>query len=88
MPLVTPAFRIETQLEPTAADVPPIDHGLHTYNQRSADLDAIRWFACYAWSDGPKSLPVARLPAGGERHASSNRSGLMKRYAAAELARR
>jgi hypothetical protein len=26
-----------------------------------------------------KSLPVARLPAGGERHASSNRSGLMKR---------
>ena len=34
-----------------------------------------------------KSLPVARLPAGGERHASSNRSGLMKRYAAAELAR-
>ena len=50
MPLVTSAFRIETRLEPTVADVVAIDHGLHTYNQRSADLDAIRRFACYAWS--------------------------------------
>ena len=50
MPLVTPTFRIETRLEPTGADVVPIDHGLHTYNQRSADLNAIRRFACYAWS--------------------------------------
>ena len=44
------AFRTECQLDPTDADVAPIDHGLHSYNQRAADLAAIRRFACYARS--------------------------------------
>ena len=50
MPLVTSTCRIETRLDPTSADVAPIDHGLHSYNQRAADLAAIHRFACYAWS--------------------------------------
>ncbi len=41
-------LRIESQLDPTNADVEAIDRGLHSYNQRSADLDAIRRFAVYA----------------------------------------
>lgn len=44
------SFRIESQLDPTDADVSPIDHGLHSYNQRAADLAAIHRFACYARS--------------------------------------
>ena len=44
------SFRTESQLDPTDADVSPIDHGLHSYNQRAADLAAIRRFACYARS--------------------------------------
>ena len=42
------SFRITSQFDPTEVDVAPIDRGLHSYNQRSADLDAIRRFACYA----------------------------------------
>ena len=48
--MITPSFRVESRLDPTSADVAPIDHGLHSYNQRAADLAAIRRFACYAWS--------------------------------------
>jgi len=44
------SFRTESQLDPTDADVSPIDHGLHSYNQQAADLAAIRRFACYARS--------------------------------------
>ena len=44
------SFRTESQLDPTDADVAPIDRGLHTYNQRAADLAAIHRFACYARS--------------------------------------
>jgi len=44
------SFRTECRLDPTDADVSPIDHGLHSYNQRAADLAAIRRFACYARS--------------------------------------
>ncbi|HVE90020.1 MAG TPA: GNAT family N-acetyltransferase [Burkholderiaceae bacterium] len=43
-------FRIDSQLDPTATDVAAIDQGLHSYNQRAADLAAIRRFACYARS--------------------------------------
>ena len=42
------SFRTESQLDPTDADVSPIDRGLHSYNQQAADLAAIRRFACYA----------------------------------------
>ena len=49
--MVAPAFRVETRLDPTSADVAPIDQGLHSYNQRAADLTAIRRFACYAWRE-------------------------------------
>ncbi len=42
------SIRIDSQLDPTDADVEAIDAGLHSYNQRSADLAAIRRFACYA----------------------------------------
>lgn len=41
---------IETLLDPLDADVEPIDRGLHDYNQRSADLAAIRRFVCRARS--------------------------------------
>ena len=44
------SFRTESQLDPTDADVSPIDHGLHSYNQRAADLAAIHRFAWYARS--------------------------------------
>lgn len=44
-------FRVESRLDPTSADVAQIDQGLHSYNQRAADLAAIRRFACYAWRD-------------------------------------
>jgi len=44
------SFRTESQLDPTDADVSPIDHGLHSYNQQAGDLAAIRRFACYARS--------------------------------------
>ena len=47
----SPEFRVETRLDPTSADVAPIDQGLHGYNQRAADLGAIRRFACYARRD-------------------------------------
>jgi GNAT superfamily N-acetyltransferase len=43
-------LRIDTQLDPSDADVGRIDSGLHDYNQRSADLAAIRRFACFARS--------------------------------------
>jgi N-acetylglutamate synthase-like GNAT family acetyltransferase len=49
--LSSPEFRVETRLDPTSADVAPIDQGLHGYNQRAADLGAIRRFACYARRD-------------------------------------
>lgn len=46
-------FRVESRLDPLDTDVAPIDRGLHSYNQRAADLAAIRRFACLAWnSDG------------------------------------
>lgn len=41
---------IETLLDPSDADVEPVDRGLHAYNQRSADLAAIRRFVCRARS--------------------------------------
>ncbi len=41
-------FLISTQFDPNDVDVSPIDRGLHTYNQRSANLNAIRRFTCYA----------------------------------------
>lgn len=44
------SFLIEPQLDPTDVDVAAIDHGLHSYNQRAADLASIRRFACYAKS--------------------------------------
>jgi len=44
------SFRIEPQLDPTDVDVAAIDRGLHSYNQRAADLASIRRFACYAKS--------------------------------------
>ena len=47
----SPEFRVESRLDPTSADVTPIDQGLHSYNQRAADLAAIRRFASYAWRD-------------------------------------
>lgn len=50
------SFRTESQLDPTDADVSPIDHGLHSYNQQAADLAAIRRFACYA--RGPEGTLV------------------------------
>ena len=42
------SFRIDSQLDPTDGDVAAIDQGLHSYNQRAADLASIRRFACYA----------------------------------------
>lgn len=45
------SLRVECKLDPTDADVAAIDLGLHSYNQRSADLAAIRRFACYAWNE-------------------------------------
>lgn len=39
---------IETLLDPSDADVEPVDRGLHDYNQRSADLTVIRRFVCRA----------------------------------------
>ncbi len=48
-----PTLRIDSLLDPSDADVAPIDRGLHSFNQRAADLAAIRRFACLAWgSDG------------------------------------
>lgn len=44
------SFRIGRQLDPTDVDVAAIDRGLHSYNQRAADLASIRRFACYAKS--------------------------------------
>lgn len=43
-------FRIDSQLDPSDADVASIDRGLHSFNQGAADLAAIRRFACYAKS--------------------------------------
>ena len=76
------SFRISSQFDPTDVDVAPIDRGLHSYNQRSADLEAIRRFACYA-KDTEGSWSVVRLLAGGGRHASCSKYGLTKRCAAA-----
>jgi len=42
------SFRIDCQFDPADVDVAPIDRGLHAYNQRSADLEAIHRFACYS----------------------------------------
>lgn len=44
------SFRIDSQIDPSDTDIAPIDHGLHSYNQRAADLVAICRFACYARS--------------------------------------
>ncbi len=44
------SLRFESKPDPTDADVELIDRGLHSYNERSADLAAIRRFACYAWN--------------------------------------
>ena len=47
-------FRIDCQFDPPDADVALIDRGLHSYNERSADLAAIHRFACYARdAEGP-----------------------------------
>ena len=48
------SLRIDCQFDPADADVALIDRGLHSYNQRSADLAAIHRFACYARdAEGP-----------------------------------
>ena len=39
---------IETLLDCADTDIQAVDRGLHDYNQRSADLTAIRRFACRA----------------------------------------
>ncbi len=44
------SFHVECLQDPTDVDVAAIDRGLHSYNQRAADLAAIRRFACYAKS--------------------------------------
>ena len=45
-----PTLRIDSLLDPSDADVAPIDRGLHSFNQGAADLAAIRRFACLAWN--------------------------------------